>query len=367
VTPDLAERERAGEAAPVSPASLTSVLRAGVYRPNDSFRPPPGAARLAARPVIVDLRSRDAYRRAHLHGAISVPGERLARSLFLLPPRERPLVLIAHRPKTAVEAARFLAARGWSSVAWLDGSMRAIASGLCRSGWEPNRAWEAAPLLREFHRRLPRDGDALDLACGSGREAAFLALHRPQVLGVDILPDALRQARTLAREAGVAAGRLRLRRIDLTETAAVRTLLRPWRFRLVTCFRYLDRSLLPVIAETLAPGGWLVYQTFLEAQARAGRRPLRPEYLLKPGELHDVFAAAGGIEIIHYAEGPDARGDHLAALVARAKGRASRGFSAPARRRRESNPDSGRDCVAPRVRPAGPDRRGPAGSAPAAR
>jgi SAM-dependent methyltransferase len=173
-------------------------------------------------------------------------------------------------------------------------------------------------LLRDFIARLPRIGEATDLACGSGREAAFLALFRPRVLGVDILPDALRQARTLARASGVPAGRLTLRRADLTDARAVGDLLRPRRFRVILCFRYLDRALLPVIAGALAPGGWVIYQTFLEAQARAGRRPARAAFLLKPGELRSIFESPGGIEIVHYTEGPDARGDHLASLVGRA-------------------------------------------------
>jgi TatD DNase family protein len=32
----------------------------------------------------------------------------------------------------------------------------------------------------------------------------------------------------------------------------------------------------------------VLYQTFLEAQARVGRKPTRPAFLLKPGELREV-------------------------------------------------------------------------------
>lgn len=168
--------------------------------------------------------------------------------------------------------------------------------------------------------RLPRTGEAIDLACGSGREAAFLALHRSRVVGVDILADALAQARTLARAAGVPPRRLSFRRADLTDPRTTGVLLRPGRFRVITCFRYLDRALLPVIADALAAGGWVVYQTFLEAQARAGRKPVRPTYLLRPGELREAFESRDGTDIIYYAEGPDERGDHVASLVARMAG-----------------------------------------------
>ncbi len=225
--------------------------------------------------------------------------------------------MVGSSGRAAAQAAQILARHGRPFANWLDGSPQDLPRVLRRAGAEVNRTWEPAPLLREFIKGLPQAGAAIDLACGSGREAAFLALHRPAVLGVDILPDALRQARALARAAGVAPGRLRLRRADLTEAGTAGALLPPQRYRVILCFRYLDRALLPAVARALAPGGWVIYQTFLEAQARAGRRPKRPAYLLQPGELHRAFAGAGGLEIIHYAEGPDARGDHLASLVGR--------------------------------------------------
>lgn len=318
------ERERPGGAVPVSLDTLARSLA-------------PGSP---LRPVIVDIRGREAYRRGHIRGAVSVPRRRLPRSFFLLPRRERSLLLIGRDGSAAAEGARLLAAHGRSEVAWLDGSPRGLPRNLLRPGLEVNRVWEPAPLLREFISRLPRTGEAIDLACGSGREAAFLALHRPRVLGVDILTDALVQARTLARAGGVPAGRLTLRRTDLTDAHAVSALLRPRRFRVICGFRYLDRTLLPVIARALAPGGWVLYQTFLEAQARAGRKPTRPAFLLKPGELRGAFENVGGIEIVHYAEGPDERGDHLASLVARTAGsRTPRrtegsGFFQPGRDRR---------------------------------
>ncbi len=304
MTRDPEERGWSGGAVPVSPGTLARLLA-------------PGSR---ARPIIADTRSRQAYLRGHIQGAISIPWRRLPRSLFLLPPGEHSLLLVGRDGAAAAAAARFLIGHGRSHVTWLDGSPRELSGSRWRAGGEVNRAWEPSPLLREFIARLPRPGEAIDRACGSGREAAFLALFRPQVLGVDILPDALLQARALARAAGVAPGRLTLRRADLTDARAIGDLLRPRRFRVILCFRYLDRALLPVIAGALAPGGWVIHQAFLEAQARAGRKPTRSAFLLKPGELRGAFENVGGIEIMHYAEGPDERGDHLASLVGQAAG-----------------------------------------------
>lgn len=336
---DSGERGWPGGAVPVSFGTLARLLLRDPLRsgPAGSPQPPPpgpvaslrrlngpfddrpiGDRTIDVSTIIVDIRSRQAYLRGHIPGAISIPWQRLPRSLFLLPPREHSLLLVGRDGAAAAAAARFLITHGRSRVTWLDGSPRDLPRGMLRPGREVNRAWEPAPLLRELIARLPRTGEAIDLACGSGREAAFLALHRQRVLGVDILPDALLQARALARAAGVAPGRLTLRRADLTDSRAVADLLRPRRFRVILCFRYLDRALLPAIARALAPGGWVIHQAFLEAQARAGRKPKRSAFLLKPDELRGAFESADGIEILHYSENEDARGDHLASLVGRA-------------------------------------------------
>jgi tellurite methyltransferase len=354
VTAGDGQRERSAEAAPVSPDSLAQILlrdrarRASAGSPRNAAPNSVPSRRAASRPagtcgsgdrtVIVDIRGRDAYRRRHVRGSVSIPMERLPGSLFLLPPRERDLLLVGRDGAAAAEGARVLSEHGRHRVAWLEGSVRELPGALLRSGEEPNRAWEPAPLLRAFIARLPRTGEAIDLACGSGRNTAFLALHRPRVLGVDILPDALLQARTLARAAGVAPGRLALRQLDLTDPRAVEALLPPHRFQVISCFRYLDRALLPFIARALAPGGWVIYQTFLEAQARAGRKPAQPAFLLKPGELRRSFESAGGMEIIHYTEGPDERGDHLASLVATLRSTAGRTCG---RRPRRATPAAG--------------------------
>ena len=265
-------------------------------------------------PPIVDLRSPAAYLRGHLPGSVSIPSSKLLRSLFLLPPRDQGLILVAAKEADACEGAEALRERGWSRVQWLDGPLRDLGSGNLVSGREPNRIWEPAPLLRRFEPRLPRVGLACDLACGSGRDAAFLALGGRDVLGLDLLPDALQQARTVAREARIPTpGRVRFRRTDLSDPAVVRAVLRPGRFSVLTCFRYLDRGLFPSIAAAVASGGWLVAQTFLEEQARSGRKPKNPAYLLRPGELRGAFP---GWRIVSYHEGQDREGNWMAGLVA---------------------------------------------------
>jgi SAM-dependent methyltransferase len=52
---------------------------------------------------------------------------------------------------------------------------------------------------------------------------------------------------------------------------------------------YLHRPLLPAIERALAPGGVVIYETFAQGNERFGR-PRNPDFLLRPGELLEVFA-----------------------------------------------------------------------------
>jgi methylase of polypeptide subunit release factors len=74
--------------------------------------------------------------------------------------------------------------------------------------------WEQMPCLpigeqavalldREESGREPPYGRALDLGCGTGIWSVRLAQRGWEVVGVDIVPKALRTARARAREAGV--------------------------------------------------------------------------------------------------------------------------------------------------------------------
>lgn len=135
-----------------------------------------------------------------------------------------------------------------------------------------------------------RDGlTALDLACGSGRHLRLLAGDGVAVTGVD------RDTTALAGLAGLS-GRVELIQADIEQG--------PWPlegrvFDLVLVTNYLWRPLLPRIVEAVAPGGWLIYETFTDGQQTIGR-PARPEFLLRPGELLD---AANGLRVIAYEDG----------------------------------------------------------------
>jgi SAM-dependent methyltransferase len=135
-----------------------------------------------------------------------------------------------------------------------------------------------------------RDGvTALDLACGSGRHLRLLAGEGVAVTGVD------RDAAALATLAGLS-DRVELIEADIEQGAWP---LADRAFDVVLVTNYLWRPLLPRVVEAVAPGGWLIYETFTDGQQTVGR-PARPDFLLRSGEL---LAAVDGLRVIAYEDG----------------------------------------------------------------
>ena len=160
-------------------------------------------------------------------------------------------------------------------------------------------------------------GPALDLACGRGRHALALARRGVPVVAVDRSAEHLahvdRSAAT-ARERGERIAPIRLVEADLESTR--RPDLERASFGVVLVFRYLHRPILAWIADLVAPGGLLVYETFTTAQRRLGWGPRRDAFLLEPGELGGAFP---GLEVLAYEEGPsdEPRPAETARLLAR--------------------------------------------------
>ncbi len=158
-----------------------------------------------------------------------------------------------------------------------------------------------APLLR----CLP-PGPVLDLACGNGRNALWIAGIGRNVLGLDRDRDRLGQGAARARQLGLPA------RFAAWDLEAADPPPGPW--AAVLLFHYLDRDRFPRLPDLLAPGGLIVAKTHLGHALRPpGSRPRRPAYLLRSGELPRLFP---GTRALAYAEWADRRGAY-AGLVAR--------------------------------------------------
>jgi len=145
---------------------------------------------------------------------------------------------------------------------------------------------EPSPWVRRWIGEIPADGDVLDVACGSGRHVRLLAAQGYQVVAVDRDAASIASLRDCASVVALQA--------DM-ETGA-------WpypgrRFAGIVVTNYLHRPLLPLLVDSLTPGGVLIYETFALGNARFGR-PSNPEFLLRPGEL--LEAVRGRLRVIAY-------------------------------------------------------------------
>src|SRR5688500_2944669 len=131
--------------------------------------------------------------------------------------------------------------------------------------------------------RLPASGRALDVACGRGRNAVWLAQQGFSTTAIDREPSAVAALEARARREGLplTALALDLEGGGVTLGDAV--------YDVVVVVHYLHRPLVPAILAALRPGGVLVYETFTTAQAARGR-PTNPAFLLEPGELPRLVA-----------------------------------------------------------------------------
>jgi SAM-dependent methyltransferase len=169
-----------------------------------------------------------------------------------------------------------------------------------------DHVWEPALVVQRAlaHRNRLRGWTALDLACGSGRNAVFLAMAGMQVTAIDLLPDALERVEDLAQRHRV---HVRTLQRDLSHTAALGDL----RADLIVVVRFLERALFQQIEDALRPGGILAYETFVQGQPR--QHPRNPRFLLQAGELRTAFPRLVTLEY----ESDTSRDTHVDRLIAR--------------------------------------------------
>ncbi len=260
---------------------------------------------------ILDVRRPDAFESGHVANAVNIALEELSERIHELPPSGSTVVIHDSDP-ARTQAAIDLLGRSdrWLLRPATPDDLRAggpMTTGPSRARlWRPH-AWleSALSLIRD------RWGDlagrsACDLACGTGRDAAYLAMAGLDVVAVDLLPDALERASTLAKRCGVT---LKTVGCDL-ESDDWRAL---WTFDIVCMFRFLHRPLLADLRALVRPGGFAIAETFLIGQRDAYGKPARNAHLLTPGELARAFSEW---EVLRYQEGEAAPRSITAAIVA---------------------------------------------------
>lgn len=165
----------------------------------------------------------------------------------------------------------------------------------------------ATPFLELWMPELPR-GTALDVACGTGRNALYLADQGYQVDAVDISSEALASARA---KPGAENASIQWMEADLDKFSPPDS-----HYDLIVVARYVNRLLLPSLPGALKPGGALLYEHHIRSE-EAVDGPKDPDFRLAPGELRSRFEM---LDIQFYHEGlvrdPDGRLMALAQMVA---------------------------------------------------
>lgn len=266
---------------------------------------PSAAGALLAQAQVLDARGPAAFAAGHLAGAGRMGVDEFHALRAELPPRTSTVLVVHDEPAEARRAAVAMGGLGYPHVFWLDAPLGALPGGHAVAG-PASRMWRPSPWLEAVRDALPA-GRSLDLAAGSGRESVYLALGGWEAHAWDHDAGALERASALAGRNGTAIHTqvVELERGDLPGTGAG--------FDVVMVFRYLHRPLWPWIESVVAPGGVLVYETFLEAQAVHGR-PKQARFLLKPDELRGAFP---GLTVERYEECEGTQSPVMARLLAR--------------------------------------------------
>ena len=157
------------------------------------------------------------------------------------------------------------------------------------SAWFVHHARLIAPAVR-----------LLDVASGGGRHARFFAENGARVTAVDrdaALLQSLASALTITTEC-------RDIEVDAWPYAAAS-------FDAIIVCNYLWRPTFASLLATIAPGGVLLYETFMEGNERYGK-PSRPDFLLRSNEL--LTLTRDTFRVVAYEEGDvlDASGQPFA-------------------------------------------------------
>jgi len=138
----------------------------------------------------------------------------------------------------------------------------------------------------EQYAKLATGKNALDIACGQGRNAKFLAEQGFRVDALDISPTALKALEGIEN-------------ISPKEVDFDIYTLEENRYDLIICTYYLERSLFPQIEKALKEDGILIFETFMHHPDNT-KAPSNRRFMLEEGELEVTFDDR--YELMHLSE-----------------------------------------------------------------
>jgi SAM-dependent methyltransferase len=163
-------------------------------------------------------------------------------------------------------------------------------------------------------------GTALDLGCGQGRNAVWLALEGHDVTALDLSPVAIQQAERLALEAGV---EVDFAAADLTQWDPTG---RTWDLVVLSYLQLPEeqrRGVHATAIDALAPGGRLVVIAHhLENLEHGVGGPPRPDVLFTEDQLRADFASLDihvCEKVIRHVETEEISGDAIDVLLVAGK------------------------------------------------
>lgn len=148
-------------------------------------------------------------------------------------------------------------------------------------------------LLENYSHLLPTSGRSLDLACGLGGNALFLAAHGLESHGWDCSSVALEKLAAFAST----------RQLSITTQHREIEQHPPNRnsFDIIVVSQFLSRPIMPALVDALLPGGLLFYQTF-NRNKQSKKGPSNPKFLLAHNELLGLLSP---LEVVFYREDSD--------------------------------------------------------------
>jgi SAM-dependent methyltransferase len=162
-----------------------------------------------------------------------------------------------------------------------------------RTRWDEQHAAVRAPdadhlgpprRFAEHAEVFPTAGTALEVACGSGSGAVWLATRGLAVTAIDVSAVAIDRAVALAEEVGVS-DRCQFLARDLDDGLPDGPPV-----EVLVCHMFRDPALYPAMLDRLAPGGLLAIAMLSEVDVGPGA------FRARPGELTHAFADLESIE-----------------------------------------------------------------------
>lgn len=144
--------------------------------------------------------------------------------------------------------------------------------------------------LKEHSKLLPFNRRALEVACGLGGNARFLAQCGLKVDAWDISDNALTVLNNWAS----------INHLPITPLITdLDQMLMPYQqYNVIVVSRYLDRSIFTGLIDALKPGGLLIYQTFLSPPQE--NAPKNADYYINSGEFNLAWPK---LQTLVYGEG----------------------------------------------------------------